>query len=93
MSDTCPKTVWIMSKVWSTTYVCLKPGVQKPKSEVQSMSKVQNPSLKPKSEFCELSKSETEVQSPTPKIRSWKSEVESLSEVRSKFFAIIITLS
>ena len=41
------------------------------------MSKVQN--LKPKSEVCRLSKSETEV--------------ESLSEVRSKFFAIIITLS
>ena len=50
MSDVSPKTVWIKSKVWSTTYVCSKPGVQKRKSEVQSMSKVQNPSLKPKSE-------------------------------------------
>ena len=57
------------------------------------MSKVQNPSLKPKSDVCQLSKSETEVQSLTPKIRSLKFEVESLSEVRSKFFAIIITLS
>ena len=37
-------------------YVCSKPGVQKPKSEVQSMFKVQNPSLKPKSEVCRLSK-------------------------------------
>ena len=89
----CPITVWIMSKVWSTMYVCSKPGVQKPKSEVQSMSKVQNPSLKPKSEVSQLSKSETEVQSLTPKICSWKSKVESLSEVHSKFFAIIITLS
>ena len=100
MSDVCPKIVWIMSKVWSTTYVCSKSGVQKPKSEVQStgMSKVQNPSLKLNSEVCQLSKSETEVQSLTHKIlkfevESLKSEVESLSEVRSKFFAIIITLS
>ena len=63
------------SKVWSTTYVYSKPGVQKPKSEVQSrpMSKVQNPSPKPKFEVCQLSKSETEVQSLTPKF-----EVESL---------------
>ena len=30
------------------------------------MSKVQDPSLKPKSEVCQLSKSETEVQSLTP---------------------------
>ena len=75
MSDVHAKTVWIMSKVWSTTYVCWKPGVQKRKSEVQSMSKVQNPSLKPKSEVCQLSKSETEVQSLTPKIWSWKSKV------------------
>ena len=80
MSDVCPKTVWIMSKIWSPTYVCSKPGVQ-------------NPYLKPKSEVCQLSKSETEVQRLTPKIWSWKSEVESLSEVRSKFFSIIITLS
>ena len=47
-------------------YVCSKPGVQKPKSEVQSMSKVQNASLKPKSEVRQLS--ETEVQSLMPKI-------------------------
>ena len=71
MSDVCPKTVWIMSKVWSTTYVCSKPRVQKLKSEVHSMSKVHNPSLKPKSEVCQLSKSKTEVQSQTPKIRRW----------------------
>ena len=44
------KSVWFMSKVWSAMYVCSKPEVQKPKSEVQSMSKVQNLSLKPKSE-------------------------------------------
>ena len=52
------------------------------KSEVQSMSKIRvwNQSLK--SVSCMLSKSETEVQSLTPKIWSWKSEVESLSEVR-----------
>ena len=86
------KSVWFMSKVWSAMYVCSKPEVQKPKSEVQSMSKVQNPSLKPKSEVCQLSKSESEVQSLTNKIWSWKSEVESLSEVLSKFFAIIITV-
>ena len=61
-----------------------------PKSEVQSMSKIRvwNQSLK--SVSCMLSKSETEVQSLTPKILSWKSEVESLSEVRSKFFAIVL---
>ena len=68
MSDVCPKTVWIMSKIWSTTYICSKPGVQKPKSEVQSMSEVQNPSLKPKSEVC---KSETEVQILAPKFEVW----------------------
>ena len=52
------------------------------------MSKIRvwNQSLK--SVSCMLSKSETEVQSLTPKI--WKSEVESISE---KFFAIIIILS
>ena len=93
MSDVCPKTVWIMSKVWSTTYLCSKPGVQNQKSEVQSMSKVQNPSLKPKSEVCQLSKSETEVHSLALKIWSWKSEDESLSEVLSKLFAIILSLS
>ena len=55
------------------------------KSEVQSMSKIRvwNQSLK--SVSCMLSKSETEVQSLKPNI--WK------SEVCSKFFAIIITLS
>ena len=60
-----------------------------PKSEVKSMSKIRvwNQSLK--SVGC-MSKSETEVQCLTLKIWSWKSEVESLSEVRSKFFAIII---
>ena len=88
MADVCPKTVWIMSQV----YVCSKPGVQKLKSEVQSISKVQNLGLKPKSEVCQLS--ETEVQSLTPKIRIWKSKIwnQSLSEVRSKLFAIIIAL-
>ena len=81
LSELCPK-----SEVLESMYVCLKPGVQKkPKSEVQ------NASLKPKSEVRQLS--ETEVQSLMPEIWSWKSEVESLSEVRSKFFAIIITLS
>ena len=47
----------------------------KKKSEVQSMSKVQNLSLKPKSEVCQLPKSETEVQSLTPKMRSLKLKV------------------
>ena len=86
---------WCPTSMRKLSELCPKsePGVQKRRSEVQSMSKVQNPSLKPKSEVCQLSKSETEVQSLTPKIWSWKSEVESLSEVRSKFFAIIITLS
>ena len=48
-------------------YVCLF-KIWSPKTKVQSMSKVQNPSLKPKSEVSQLSKSETEVQSLTPKI-------------------------
>ena len=40
------------------------------------MSKVQNPSLKPKSEVCQLSKSETEVQSrPKFEVESLKSKV------------------
>ena len=60
LSELCPKS--------EVLHVCSKPGVQKPKSDVQSMSKVQNPSLKPKSEVCQLFKSETEVQSLTPKI-------------------------
>ena len=100
MSDVCPKTVWIMSKVWSTTYVCSKPGVQKLKSEVQSMSKVQNPSLKPKSEVCQLSKvwnqsPESNAQNSKFEVESLKSEVETKVYLKSssKFFAIIITLS
>ena len=56
-------------------------SVQNLESKNQSLkSKVQNQCLKPKSEVCQLSKSETEVESLK-------------SKVRSKFFAIIITLS
>ena len=74
------KTVWIMSKVWSTMYVCSKSGVRKPKSEVQSLSEVQNPSLKPKSEVCQLS--EVWSRSPESNAQNSKSAVESLkSEV------------
>ena len=64
------------------------------KSEVQSMFKIRvwNQSLI-KSVSCMLSKSKTEVQSLMPRIWSWKSEVQSLSEVRSKFFAIITTFT
>ena len=87
MSDVCPKTSclnYVQSLKYYVGYVCSKPGVQKPKSKVQSMSKVQNPGLKLKSEVCQLSKSETEVQSLTPinskfEVESLKSEVESLS--------------
>ena len=63
-------------------YVCLF-KTWSPKTKVWSPKYAQSPK----------SESETEVQSLTPKIRSLKSEVESLSEVRAKFFAIIITLS
>ena len=80
----------LMYEVWRN----LKFDVRKlselcPKSEVQSMSKIRvwNQSLKSVSCRPMLSKSGTEVQSLTPKIWSWKSEVESLSEVRSKFLS------
>ena len=82
-------------RIYCTTYVCSKPGVQKQKSEVQTMSKVQNPSLKPKSESVNCLS--LKPKSITPKIWSLELKVwnlkSSLSEVRSKFFAIIITLS
>ena len=89
------------SEVWCPTSV-RKMSELCPKSEVPQMSvqnlESKNQSLKskvcPKSEsetkvWSQLSKFENEVQSLTPKIWSWKSEVENLSEVRS----IIITFS
>ena len=84
------------SEVWCPTSL-RKLSELCPKSELLRMS-VQNWSPKtkvwsPKCAQSPKSESETEVQSLTPKIRSLKSEVESLSEVRAKFFAIIITLS
>ena len=58
-------------------------GSKKPKYEVQSMSEVQNLSLKQKFEVCQKSKicclkSETEVQSLTPKIQKLKLKVWNL---------------
>ena len=75
MSDVCPKTVWIMSKVWSTTYVCSKPEVQKTKSEVQSMSKIRvwNQSLK--SVSCLILKPKTNDQNLKLEIKSLKLKV------------------
>ena len=68
LSELCPK---------SEVLLCLfKTLSSKPKSEVQSMSEVQNPSLKPKSEVCQMSKSETKIQSLNA--QNSKSEVENL---------------
>ena len=86
----CPKSVQKLSELCPKSEV-LRMFVQNLESKKQILKSKVCP--KSESEICQLSKSETEVQSLTPKIWSWKSEVESLSEVRSKFFAIIITLS
>ena len=85
MSDVCPKTVWIMSKVWSTTYVCSKPGVQKLKSEVQ------NPNLKLQSEVCQLF--EVWNRSPESNAKNSKFEVENLkSKVCLKYVQSFLQL-
>ena len=68
----CPTSVRKLSEVWSTTYVCSKPGVQKPNSKVKSMSKIRvwNQSLK--SVSCLSLKPKSRVY--TAKIRSLKSK-------------------
>ena len=69
--------VWSMSEVclkyvWSTTYVCSKPGVQKLKSKI-------NLSLKPKSGDCQ--KSKFRYLKPKSKAQNPKSDVGSLFEI------------
>ena len=84
LSELCPK-----SEVLRMSVQNLESKNQSLKSKVCPKSKIRvwNQSLKSVS----CSSLKTEVQSLPPKI--WKSEVENLSEVRSKFFAIIITLA